>query len=437
MNDASAPDVTGRADNAVADTHQKALEVNLDATSFGSFAEIGAGQEVARWFLRVGAASGTVAKTISAYDKEVSDDLYGSGTRYVSRPRLETMLDREWKSLVQQVGDARGNGTRLFAFADTIAARNFAGTNDCHGWIGVRFQEHPRAEASDILLHVNLRDNANVLQQEVVGIFGVNLLHALLNERAAPGDLSARMFDNLASDRLEIDQIVMRGSAFAGCDMRELHTALARDGRAEAVTLDDDCAAVAANEFLYKKSVVIVPLASDPRADLSPEAIVACVEALRREVAGSSEVKDVIDARLVVVGSDAPPPAMGKGATIVTRHRQLYRTTAFMRRYTQAPLHFALSLPALMRIFDDATYQNLEGRLLEGIARLFGSNVRVVACPCPREALLHLLKAEPGRGWEVDDGRQWITADRLRPAPPLRHLYEYLLASGFLVAMPN
>lgn len=234
----------------IAGTHQKALEVNLDATSFGSFAEIGAGQEVARWFLRVGAASGTVAKTVSAYDKEVSDDLYGSGTRYVSRPRLETMLDREWKSLVQQVGDARGKDTRLFAFADTIAARNFAGTNDCHGWIGVRFQDHPRAEASDILLHVNLRDHANLLQQEAVGILGVNLLHALLNERAAPGDLPARMFDNLVNDRLEIDQIEMRGSAFAGCRMDELHTALARDGRAQAVTLDSDGVAVAANEFL-------------------------------------------------------------------------------------------------------------------------------------------------------------------------------------------
>jgi hypothetical protein len=433
MNDTATAGVTGRTDDAVADTHQKALEVNLDATSFGSFAEIGAGQEVARWFLRVGAASGTVAKTVSAYDKEVSDDLYGSGTRYVSRPRLEAMLDCEWKSLVQQVGDARGKDTRLFAFADTIAARNFAGTNDCHGWIGVRFQDHPRAEASDILLHVNLRDNANLLQQEAVGILGVNLLHALLNERAAPGDLPARTFDNLANDRLEIDQIVMRGSAFAGCDMSGLHSALARDGRAEAVTLDGDGVAVAANEFLYRKSVVIVPVASDPRDDLSPQAIAACVETLRREVAGP-EVKDVIDARLMVV--DAPLPAMGRGAAIMTRHRQLYRATAFVRRYTQAPLRFAMALPALMRIFDDAAYQHLDGRLLEGIARLFGSNVRVLAYPCPREELLHLLKTEPGRGWEVDDSRQWITAGQLRPSPPLRHLYEYLLASRFLMAMP-
>lgn len=436
MNNTATSDATGRSDNAAADTHRKALEVNLDATSFGSFAEIGAGQEVARWFLRVGAASGTVAKTVSAYDKEVSDDLYGSGTRYVSRPRLETMLDCEWKSLVQQIGDTRGRDTRLFAFADTIAARNFAGTNDCHGWIGVRFQDHPRAEASDILLHVNLRNNANLLQQEAVGILGVNLLHALLNERAAPGDLPARMFDNLANDRLEIDQIVMRGRAFAGCDMRELHMALARDGQAEAVMLDGDGAAVAANEFLYKKAVAIVPLARDPRDDLSAEAIEACLETLRREVAGNPEVKDVIDVRLTAVDSDVPLLAIGKGAAMMTRHRQLYRTTAFVRRYTQAPLRFAVPLPALIRIFDDVRYQHLEGRLLEGIARLFGSDVRVLAYQCPREELLHLLNSELGRGWEVDGSGQWITADQLRPAPPLRHLYEYLLASGFLAAVP-
>lgn len=436
MNDTATTDATGRSDNGSADTHRKALEVNLDPTSFGSFAEIGAGQEVARWFLRVGAASGTVAKTVSAYDKEVSDDLYGSGTRYVSRPRLETMLDHEWKSLVQQIGDTRGKDTRLFAFADTIAARNFAGTNDCHGWIGVRFQDHPQAEASDILLHVNLRDNANLLQQEAVGILGVNLLHALLNERAAPGDLPARMFDSLANDRLEIDQIVMRGRAFADCDMRELHKALARDGRAEAVTLNSDGVAVAANEFLYKKSVAIVPLASDPRDDLSPEAIAACLATLRREVAGNPEVKDVIDVRLMVVDSDTPLPAVGEGAAMMMRHRQLYRATAFVRRYTQAPLRFAVPLPALIRVLDDVRYQHLEGRLLEGIARLFGSNVRVLAYPCHREELRPLLETELGRGWEVDDGRQWITADQLRPAPPLLHLYEYLLASGFLVAIP-
>jgi len=160
------------------DTHQKALTLNLDPSTFGSFAEIGAGQEVARWFLVVGGASGTVAKSISAYDKEVSDDLYGSGSRYVSRQRLEAMLDNEWAQLLTQLEKTRGSQTRFFSFVDTVSARNYAGTNDPHGWIGLRFQLQPGGPTNDILLHINLRDSSNVLQQEAIGNLGVNLIHA-------------------------------------------------------------------------------------------------------------------------------------------------------------------------------------------------------------------------------------------------------------------
>src|SRR3954451_12532626 len=156
------------------DTYNKALAINLDATIFGTFAEIGAGQETARWFLRVGAASGTVAKTISAYDKAVSDDLYGSGERYVSKTRLESMLSAEW-SLLQEHLTQRFSSTRAFVFANTVSARNYSGTNQCHGWIGLRFLREPAAEVDEVVLHVNLLDSINVLQQETLGILGVNL----------------------------------------------------------------------------------------------------------------------------------------------------------------------------------------------------------------------------------------------------------------------
>src|SRR3974377_1845818 len=138
------------------DTPHKALSINLDGTIFGSFAEIGAGQEVARWFLRVGGASGTVAKTISAYDKEVSDDLYGSGSRYVSEPRLEAMLANEWAQLLAQLHASRGTNTKFFTFVDTISARNYAGTNECHGWVGLRFLQQPNGPPSQVILHINL-----------------------------------------------------------------------------------------------------------------------------------------------------------------------------------------------------------------------------------------------------------------------------------------
>jgi len=164
------------------DTHHKALTLNLDPSTFGSFAEIGAGQEVARWFLLVGGASGTVAKTISAYDKEVSDDLYGSGSRYVSQQRLEAMLDNEWTQLLTQLSKSRGSQTRFFCFVDTVSARNFAGTNDAHGWIGLRFQSQPGGPPNEVLLHINMRDASNILQQQAIGILGVNLIYSAFYE---------------------------------------------------------------------------------------------------------------------------------------------------------------------------------------------------------------------------------------------------------------
>src|ERR1700675_1928672 len=168
--------------NEKLDTHHKALTLNLDTSTFGSFAEIGAGQEVARWFLVVGGASGTVAKTISAYDKEVSDDLYGSGTRYVSKQRLEAMLEHEWAQLLTELEKTRGPRTRFFSFVDTVSARNFAGTNDSHGWIGLRFQLQPGGPPQDVMLHINMRDSSNVLQQQAIGILGVNLIYAAFYE---------------------------------------------------------------------------------------------------------------------------------------------------------------------------------------------------------------------------------------------------------------
>jgi hypothetical protein len=205
------------------DTHQKALSLNLDITIFGSFAEIGAGQEVARWFLRVGGASGTVAKTISAYDKEVSDHLYGMGTRYVSKPRLLAMLNSEWEQLLGQLQASRGTDTKFFSFVDTISARNYAGTNDCHGWVGLRFRTQPNAAPNDVILHVNLRDSSNVQQQEAVGILGVNLIYAAYHAAGSVEEFLASAFEDLGLQRVEIDCVESKGPAFESWDRNQLH----------------------------------------------------------------------------------------------------------------------------------------------------------------------------------------------------------------------
>src|SRR6201984_2947793 len=199
------------------DAHHKALTLNLDASVFGSFAEIGAGQEVARWFFVVGGASATVAKTISAYDKEVSDDLYGSGTRYVSKQRLEAMLDAEWTQLLTELNKTRGPQTRFFSFVDTVSARNYAGTNDPHGWIGLRFQLQPGGPLNDVVLHINIRDPSNVLQQEAIGILGVNLIYAAFYQLGTKESFFAGLAEDV-KERIEIDFVDFRGPAFTSWD---------------------------------------------------------------------------------------------------------------------------------------------------------------------------------------------------------------------------
>src|SRR2546425_5592145 len=197
--------------HAAKDTHAKALAINLEASIYGSFAEIGAGQEVARWFLTVGAASGTVAQTISAYDKAVSDDTYGAGTRYVSRERLLAMLDHEYKLVTERLGPARGTRTCFFAFADTVATRNYKGDNEQHGWVGLRFQTEPRSDPSDVLLHVNLMDPTAQQQQEALGVLGVNLLYGAHHARGSADEFLAGLSDALSIDRLEIDVLEQSG----------------------------------------------------------------------------------------------------------------------------------------------------------------------------------------------------------------------------------
>src|ERR1700689_1923691 len=144
--------------------HQKALKINLDPLFYGTFAEIGAGQEVARWFFKVGAAAGTISKSISAYDMAVSDAIYGHCKRYVSRERLQGMLDYEHRLNLERLQSSRRESTAFFALASTVAARNYQGTNECHGWMGVKYQAHPRAGDSQLIIQVRMLAHENDLQ---------------------------------------------------------------------------------------------------------------------------------------------------------------------------------------------------------------------------------------------------------------------------------
>ena len=213
-----------------ADTLQKALQVNLDPRWYGTIAEIGAGQEVARWFFRAGGAAGTVAKSMSAYDMAVSDAVYGKADRYVSKGRLQAMLDREYQLNLDRLGDERGDETAFFAFADTVVARSYRGGNECHGWMGVKFQSHPRDEASQIVLHVRMLDTEAALQQEALGVVGVNLLHAAFFHHHEPERVIESLLDQLTTGRIEIDMIELKGIEFRAVDNRLMALKLVQVG---------------------------------------------------------------------------------------------------------------------------------------------------------------------------------------------------------------
>ncbi|MFT5471135.1 MAG: hypothetical protein ACI8UO_006268, partial [Verrucomicrobiales bacterium] len=244
--------------NAHQDTIQeKVLRLNLDASRYGTFAEIGAGQEVARWFFRVGGASGTVAKTISAYDMAVSDAIYGPSDRYVSRHRLQAMLDHEYGLLLERLDSPRGGETAFFAFANTVATSGYKTRDGGHGWLGIRFQAESRSEPSQILIHVRMLDKEPERQQEALGIIGVNLIHSSCYSHHDPEKLIASLLDDLTWKRVEVDMISFSGPAFAEVDNRLMALQLVKQGHTEAAMFTADGQPAQWAEVLYKKPVLV------------------------------------------------------------------------------------------------------------------------------------------------------------------------------------
>lgn len=427
-------------------THQKALTINLDAAIFGSFAEIGAGQEVARWFLIVGGASGTVAKTISAYDKEVSDDLYGKGTRYVSQQRLQAMMESEWKQLLAELGVSRGATTKFFSFVDTVSARNFAGTNECHGWVGVRFQQQPGGPASDVILHINLQDPTNLQQQEAVGILGVNLIYASFHHLGSSEQFLACLCEDLSLERMEVDFVALQGPAFAGWDLPRLHAQLVTHGYAEAVAFTADGSPVPPTELLYKKALVLAPGLFENASDLHARLIqTTLAQVPKKEIAESKGTLGMFCLSGQPLLSKAPELApehvmqhvselrkLGFG-TMFFRARELYAMSEYVSRYTKSQVYFAVGLSVLIYALQDR-YKNLAGALLEGVARLFSQNVRLGVYPMAEAALQTRLAELSATAWKYRVTNGLVYAEDLEPAEPVNHLFRYLVGCGFIVS---
>jgi hypothetical protein len=428
------------------DTHGKALALNLDGSHYGTLAEIGAGQEVARWFLSVGAASGTVAKTMSAYDKTISDDIYGAGTRYVSKERLEAMLDWEYRLLLERLTTTRGEDKRFFVFADTVAARNYQGTNEQHGWIGIRFQTEPGSHHSQILLHVNLRDRAALLQQQAVGILGVNLIYAAFRQTSNSDAFLAGLFDQLSIERIEIDVIQLDGPAFTAPDADEWCLALLGRNMARAIVFDRSGHAVEPANVLRKRPALVMrgtfghaALLDPTLFEMAKEQLLAegtrferePVAALEMTTSHVSRAANLSPAEMLRYIRELTP----RCPVIASNFPETYLLSRYLRRYSTEPLRLVMSIAAAAKIMHERFYQDLPGTLLEGLGKLLATNVRLYVAPMPRDSFLGALREESANVTIREAAKDLIGLDDLIPQAPARHLFEYLRASGRIMPL--
>jgi hypothetical protein len=428
------------------DIHAKALAINLEASFYGTFAEIGAGQEVARWFLSVGAASGTVAEAVSTYDKVVSDDVYGAGTRYVSRERLVAMLDYEYQLLLARLAKARGDHTRFFVFADTVATRNYQGTNEQHGWLGFCFQDEPGGQPNQILLHINLGDSTAQLQQQAIGTLGVNLIYACHNQRSSPTLFLAGLFDDLSLERIEIDVLELTGPVFAGTDSRLWCLEMLRAGMSHALIFDSNAQLVEPSTSFHKRPLIAQRTLRGHPGPSSAEAFqavrqtflaegfpsdrepLAALEVSTQSLEGSAASDNT--ELLTLIEQLAP-----LGTVIVTNYQEGYQVLDYLRRYTAEPIAVILWISMFLQNMEDRVLPALPGAVLEGFGRLLLTDVTIHVAPMSKEVLVAALGGLPEGLLRESPSSNLLTLDDFLPKSPLDHLFRYLRAAGRIVPL--
>ena len=404
-------------------TRDKALRVNIDASRYGTFAEIGAGQEVARWFFHVGGAAGTVAKTMSAYDMAVSDAVYGPTERYVSRQRLQSMLDHEWDLLRERLDASRGETTRFFVFADTVTATSYSRREAGRGWLGIRFQSERRGPASQIIVHARMWDPDNPRQQEALGILGVNLIYGAFYQHADPAALIGSLMDNLSRDRMEVDMIEFSGPAFAGVDNRLMSLQLVEQRLTNAVLFSPGGEVVEPSELLHHRPVLLERGSFRPVTRLTLDMLERSLDFMHADprLKGGEPVAlmEMTLRNLLRMGEKVGHEdfiaraetlrALGK-TVMVSNYSRFHTVTEYLRRYTPKWIVMALGIPTLVQVFEEDHYKDLGGGVLEALGRLLSGPVTLCVHP-----------------WKNPKTGEMVDAAGFRPPPRLRHLYEHML----------
>jgi hypothetical protein len=428
-------------------TSQKALTINLDAPKYGTFAEIGAGQEVAREFFQAGGASGTIAKSISAYDMVFSDAIYGKAPRYVSLERLKLMLDHEFNLLLERLSATRGDRTNFFVFADTVATSSYMGSNEPHGWLGFRFQTEPNGEPSEIVLHARMWDTAPVLQQQALGIVGVNFIYGALYYRDDLGKLVESFRDNLGTDRIEIDMLRFSGPAFENVDNRLMSLFLVKHGLTNAVMFGQNGEVLQPSEVLHKKAILVERGSFRPVTNVHVDMLNCATAHFVQEplVKGKDMVvlMEITMNNLLVAGELDAQDFLSRvdlladiGFTVlISNYSEYYRLTSYFRRYTKEMIGVAMGINNLLEIFNEKYYENLEGGILESFGRLFRNSVKLYIYPMSKEAYEKYVSQEGGgQGSPANafSSNVLITAKNVKIVDHLSNLYAHLIENHYI-----
>jgi hypothetical protein len=426
-------------------TTQKARTINFDGPKYGTFAEIGAGQEVAREFFQAGGASGTIAKSISAYDMVFSDAIYGKAPRYVSRERLILMLEHEYELLLTRLSTIRGHQTNFFVFADTVSTRNHLGTNEAHGWLGIRFQTEPMGEPNQIVLHVRMLDQDVVLQQQALGIVGVNLLYGALYYRSDPRNLIESLQDNLASNRVEIDIVHFSGHCFEKVDNRLMSLHLVECKLTKAVMFGQQGEVLQPSEVLHKKAVLVERGSFRPVTHVNVD-MINCAKAqfVQEPLVKGKEVVVLMEITMRNLLSGGQLDAQDFlsrvdllaeiGFTVlISNYSEYYRLTSYFRRFTKEMIGVAMGINNLLEVFNEKYYENLEGGILESFGRLFRNEVKLYVYPMKEEAYARYIVESAGNGTiRLSASEVLISAKNVRIVDRLSNLYAYLFENHYI-----
>ncbi|WP_163930001.1 TonB-dependent receptor [Paraferrimonas sp. SM1919] len=410
-------------------TKEKALRLNLDEKKYGTIVEIGAGQEVARNFFVAGAAAGTIAKTMSAYDMKFSDDIYGvqENGRYVSKSRVKAMMEQEFNLVVERLGDVRPKSSRYFSYATTVAAKSFNRNNECHAWCGVRVQMYPGAEPSDIVVHVRMLDDTAEAQQDALGVLGVNLIYGAYYYYENPKTLIDSLTDNLKSDRIEIDSIEFTGPCFEDVDNRAKNIHLIRSWKTRAVMFKPDGSVAVPAEMLYKKNVLTIRGTFRPVTILSQDMIeqgqkafyeLEGVDASNTTVIAEISLNDARGSDLNVSEEDLIERVqllnkLGYNV-MISDYTRYFSLRAYFRQFTSLQLAIVVGMINIRQIFDEENYLGLEGGILEAFGKLFPDHTRLFVYP------------------ENNEAGEVKHFESIEVPTHLNYLYRHLLENGFI-----